>query len=44
MQMKSHLENIKLCKGNYELLTEHLKSKCIYSSLYNVNQKTNELL
>lgn len=25
MQMKSHLEDMELGRGNYELLTEHLK-------------------
>lgn len=37
MQMK--LEDLELDKGNYELLTEHLKSKFISTSLYKVNQK-----
>lgn len=34
MQMKFHLGDMKLGRGNYELLTERLKSPFISNSLY----------
>lgn len=39
MQMQFQLGDTELDRGNCELLTEHLKSKFISSSLYKVNEK-----